>query len=733
MAPGSFKQQMWPRQARAASGQIRVSERHGKEGASDAAPTRSLRRILPVFAALLVSLTLAAAASANVSFTKAYGWGVLDGASRFETCTSTCQGGIEGGGGAGQLWAPSGVATDSAGDVYVTDSEDQRIDEFSAGGAFIKAFGWGVVDGQGRFETCTSTCHAGLGGGGGGQLLNPEGVATDSSGHVQVADYNNSRIDEFSGAGAFLKAYGWGVADGLSQFETCTSTCRAGFEGGGAGQFTGPWGVAIDPSGQVYVADSGNKRIDEFSAAGVFMRAYGWGVVDGASQFEACSSTCRRGLQGGGAGQLSGGHISVAIDPSGHVYVADEANIRIDEFSAAGAFIKAYGWGVSDGASRFETCTSSCRAGISGGGAGQLYAPTGVATDSSGDVYVTDYGNARIDEFSAAGAFIKAFGWGVVDGQGRFETCTSTCQQGIDGEQAGQLYGPLDVATDPSGDVYVGDGSQGRIDEFSAAGALPVPPQIRLAALGDSYSSGNGTPGASGDCARSPQAWPELVPDLVNQMAGRSIIQPDVDLLACSGAESNGPSTEEEDLPAQVLALKALRPVPTVITVTTGGDDGRNDGVGFRKVLTRCVGPVSLAYCDEAFTDEYDWIRKNEPRILEEAYRSITAADRAARVLAVGYPHIFKRGDGCNGYSASDVAEFNTLTDSLNSAIRRAAARVPGVTYVNTTGVFAGHELCSKDPWAVSPRNILRRHDWLHPNAGGQEAIAEEVSKSIHG
>src|SRR5436305_13023410 len=90
----------------------------------------------------------------------------------------------------------------------------------------------------------------------------------------------------------------------------------------------------------------------------------------------------------------------------------------------AGAFVKAYGWGVSDGASKFEICTSTCQAGQAGGGAGQLYSPTGVATDPSGDVYVAELVNHRLDEFSAAGAFVKAYGWGVSDGASRFETCT---------------------------------------------------------------------------------------------------------------------------------------------------------------------------------------------------------------------------------------------------------------------------------------------------------------------
>ena len=233
---------------------------------------------------------------------------------------------------------------------------------------------------------------------------------------------------------SFTKAYGWGVVDGASQFETCTSTCQAGIPGGGAGQLDDPDGVATDSSGDVYVADHSNDRIDEFSAAGAFIKAYGWGVSDGASQFETCTSTCQPGIAGGGAGQLYNPR-GVATDSSGDVYVADSSNSRIDEFSAAGAFIKAYGWGVIDGASQFETCTTTCQAGIAGGGAGQLYDPTGVATDSSGDVYVADAGNDRIDEFSAAGAFIKAYGWGVSDGASQFETCTSTCQAGIAGRR----------------------------------------------------------------------------------------------------------------------------------------------------------------------------------------------------------------------------------------------------------------------------------------------------------
>ena len=469
----------------------RMGKRHAKESRSEEWRLRALQRIVALLAALLVGLTLTAAASANVSFTEAYGWGVLDGASQFETCTSTCQTGI-GGGGAGQLLFPpdevtfgtiAGVAIDPSGDVYVADEFSDRIDEFSAAGAFIKAYGWGVLDGLSQFETCTTTCQRGIQGGGAGQLALPEGIAIDSSGDVYVADFANVRVDEFSAAGAFIEAYGWGVLDGASRFETCTTTCQRGIQGGGAGQLDEPSGVAIDPSGDVYVADQFNNRIDKFSAAGAFVKAYGWGVLDGASQFETCTTTCQAGIAGGGAGQLDE-PIGIATDSSGDVYVAantgtslaDYGNERIDEFSAAGAFMKAYGWGVLDGASQFETCTTTCQQGSRGGGAGQLDSPSGVAIDSSGDVYVADEYNSRIDEFSAAGAFIEAYGWGVLDGVSQFETCTTTCQAGSASGAAGQLADPLGVAIDSSGDVYVADSSNERIDEFSATGAMsPVP------------------------------------------------------------------------------------------------------------------------------------------------------------------------------------------------------------------------------------------------------------------
>src|ERR1700733_11693142 len=126
---------------RGASGQMHVGKLHGKQSAREESRLRALRGVVALFVALVVSFAIPAIASANISFVKAYGWGVLDDANQFETCTTTCEEGFSGAG-AGEFQTPNDVATNSSGDVYVADNENSRIDEFSAAGAFMKAYGW---------------------------------------------------------------------------------------------------------------------------------------------------------------------------------------------------------------------------------------------------------------------------------------------------------------------------------------------------------------------------------------------------------------------------------------------------------------------------------------------------------------------------------------------------------------------------------------------------------------
>jgi DNA-binding beta-propeller fold protein YncE len=120
--------------------------------------------------------------------------------------------------------------------------------------------------------------------------------------------------------------------------------------------------------------------------------------------------------------------------------------------------------------------------GSAGSGAGQLLDPAGVAVDeATGDVYVVDRGNDRIDRFGPRGEFIAAWGWGVRDGTKAYEVCESSCLPGIAGAGKGELSSPeaiaIDNSTSPSdpsrGDVYVvADTSDehGHLEKFSASG-----------------------------------------------------------------------------------------------------------------------------------------------------------------------------------------------------------------------------------------------------------------------
>lgn len=446
------------------------------------------RRAVPMLALVLVAVGLCApsAASAGSGFVSAWGWNVdsSNPGTGFELCHTSCQAGVAGGG-PGQLKDPDGVAQDAAGYLYVADTSNQRIDKFTAAGAFVLAWGRNVNSanpGTG-FETCTTSCQAGELGGGPGELNYPYGVASDAAGHLYVVDQGNERIDEFTTGGVFIRAWGKDVdaANPGTGFEICTSSCKVGGSGSGPGELVDPYnGVAVGRAGDVYVADFDNQRVAEYTGSGTFVRAWGKNVnpTNPGTGSEICTTSCQAGTSGAAAGEFYGPD-GLAVDRAGNVYVTDYDNARVDKFTAAGAFVRAWGKNVNSATPSTgpETCTSSCQAGTDGGGAGEFSLPIAAASDPSGDLYVSERGNNRVQQFALNGSFVRAFGKNVDPtnpGTG-FEVCTTACQAGMAGGGAGELSDPEGVTTDCRGAVYVADGSMNRINKFGDA-AAPLPP-----------------------------------------------------------------------------------------------------------------------------------------------------------------------------------------------------------------------------------------------------------------
>ncbi len=227
----------------------------------------------------------------------------------------------------------------------------------------------------------------------------PLGTAVDSQGDVWVTDAGHNRVEEFSPTGVFMLALGWGVKDGKAEAETCTETCQPGIAGSGPGQFNLPWGIAVAPNGDVWVVDSENARVEQFTAAGKYIR-------------QVTSSG------------MTGGQFTVkrmAIDQSGNLWVSEPGSGQVQELSEAGTVLL--------------TITS-------------LNVPTGIAIDGSGNIWVAEESDERLDEYSATGAFIRTTGWGVKDGKSEAETCTEGCQPGIAGTGNGQFDKPKGVAID---------------------------------------------------------------------------------------------------------------------------------------------------------------------------------------------------------------------------------------------------------------------------------------------
>ncbi len=241
-----------------------------------------------------------------------------------------------GGSGDGQFRAPYGVVADGFGHVYVTDfgnglGNNDRVEKFDANGGFLTKWGslgsgdtqfqnpWGIAtDSAGNVYVADVHNHYikkfdpsgvfavkfGAAGSGDGQFGLPFGVAVDSAGNVYVADHDGSppsvdRVQKFKPAlGGYLYDDQWGVT------------------GSDPGQFNEPSDVAVDTAGNVYVSDRKNHRIQKFDSEGFFIAQ--WGGM------------------GSGDGQLLQPN-DVTVDPGGNVYVADTGNDRIQKFSETGA------------------------------------------------------------------------------------------------------------------------------------------------------------------------------------------------------------------------------------------------------------------------------------------------------------------------------------------------------------------------------------------------------------
>ncbi|MFQ6013926.1 MAG: flippase activity-associated protein Agl23 [Anaerolineae bacterium] len=273
----------------------------------------------------------------------------------------------------GQFLNPKGVALDGEGNIYVVDSGNHRIQVFDAKGRFLAQ--WGS---QGEAP---------------GQFQEPWGIAVDDQGHIYVTDTWNHRIQVFDQESKFVTLWGtFGDSGGSAKDQPSL--------------FYGPRDIAVDNEGNLYVTDTGNKRVQKFSPDGEFLGQWGGaGPEDGrfsepvgiavsrVSGDIFVADTWNRRIQRfdksfnylaqwpvkGWQGESVVNKPYLALDSADNVYVTDPENHRVIKFSPSGELLAVWGrLGVADDAFNL---------------------PTGLAIDSADNVYVVDSFNHRVMKF----------------------------------------------------------------------------------------------------------------------------------------------------------------------------------------------------------------------------------------------------------------------------------------------------------------------------------------------
>jgi len=383
-----------------------------------------------------------------------------------------------------EFFDPRSIAIDSRGNIYVADDGNQRVRVISADGIVTTLAGNGTAGNTGDGGEATEA-----------QVFYPSDVAVDARGNLYIASGNVIRVVSTAGI-----------------IDTFAGNGTAGYSGDGGAATSAeidlPDSMTFDPAGNLYFVDFNNHRVRKVSPTGIITTVAGNGTS---------------GYAGDG-GPATAAEFSVtgglATDASGNLYIADDANSRIRMVSPAGIITTVAGNGtagysgdgglataaelrpsgvaidssgnlyISDGGNlRIRKVTAGVIGTIAGNGSSysgdggpaataHFFGPAGVAVDAAGNVYITDPGANRIYKVSTDGSIVTFAGTGVANYTGDGGLATNAT-----------MFGPYGIAVDASGNVYFSDEANNRIRKISTDGIISL-----VAGNGQLAYSGDGGP-----------------------------------------------------------------------------------------------------------------------------------------------------------------------------------------------------------------------------------------------
>lgn len=315
-----------------------------------------------------------------------------------------------------QLFFPDGLAADGAGNIYISDKWNNCIRRVSSTG-IITTIAGNNLSGYSADGVAATTS----------KLNFPTGLAVDGSGNIIIADKDNSRVRKVSPAGIITTIAGIGISSYFGDNGPATGAI-----------LNGPSAVAIDATGNIFIADQNNNVIRKINTSGIITR------------FAGNASSGFSGDMGPATASQLSFPSGVAVDPGGNVYIADYANSRIRKVSTSGII---------------STIAGKNTSGYSGDGgaatAAELYHPYAVMADATGNIYFSDCGNNCVREISPSGIITTIAGNGspAFSGDGGPATAARLCS-------------PKSIVKDAGGNIYVADSGSSRIRKISTSGII---------------------------------------------------------------------------------------------------------------------------------------------------------------------------------------------------------------------------------------------------------------------
>ena len=363
-----------------------------------------------------------------------------------------------------ELNRPEDVALDGAGNLYIADVFNHRIRRVDAKGIITTVAGAGNQSDGGDGGLATSA-----------QLNNPTGVALDAAGNIYIADFYNGRIRKVDTHGIITTVAGDGGPTTEAQFygatrlavdaagniyvadrynnrirrvdtsgiiTTVAGNGSPGYAGDGGpaleAELNSPTGVAIDASGNLYIADSFNYRLRRVDTRGTITTMAGNGTLSYA------------GDGGPAIGAELNDPAGMALDFSGNLYFADSHNYRICRVDTCGTISTVAGNGSRGYAGDGGPATAA-----------ELSDPAGIALDADFNLYIADSTNSRIRKVDRDGNITTVAGDGTIGNTGDGGPATTA-----------RLFWPAGVAVDHAGNFYIADTGNNRIRKVDTSGII---------------------------------------------------------------------------------------------------------------------------------------------------------------------------------------------------------------------------------------------------------------------